>query len=206
MKVVKIIGCGKLHPYVFAKAIGCSKPHPYWRFMNKILLILHTIFLLSCTGGSEMTTAEISPVVGPDELIDFFSAVSIVGDEREWWMETEHMKRFNTERRWIAYNVYMETLGVETKNYFRADSVFVSDVSNIWTGMGNVVVITPRGTLNTDLIHWNRMDDRIHAPEDVHLIRDDHEFWGDDLHTNSSMDFVNLNNVRGAGQVVIENQ
>jgi hypothetical protein len=73
------------------------------------------------------------------------------------------------------------------------------------TGMGNVVVVSPRGTLNTELLHWNRMNDQIHAPYDVYLVRDDHEFWGDDLYTNSSMDFVNLKNVRGVGQVIIDN-
>ena len=169
--------------------------------VNCKLLIVILLFFVSCGDNSEITTADIVRNVGPDEMIDAFTVVTLIGEEQEWLMEADHMMRFNAERRWVAYNVFMETLTEESTNFYRADSVFVSDVTNIMTGMGNVVVTSPRGTLNTDLLHWNRMNDQIHAPYDVYIIRDEHEFWGDDLHSNSNMDFINLRNVRGMGRV-----
>ena len=172
--------------------------------MRLFCAFVFLFILVSCGDNTEITTVDINRVVGPDELIDSFSVVTLIGEEQEWFMVADHVKRFNNERRWIAYNVVMETLSEENTNFYRADSVFVSDITNIMTGMGNVVVVSPRGTLNTELLHWNRMNDQIHAPYDVYMVRDDHEFWGDDLYTNSSMDFVNLRNVRGMGELTID--
>ena len=163
------------------------------------ILLLILLLFTACTNNSEITTADIERRIGPDETIESFRVVSTFGENQEWLMIADLVKRFNAERRWIAYNVFMETLNEDDKNFYRSDSVFVSDVTNILTGMGNVEVLTPRGILKTDLIHWNRMNNRIHAPNDVYLTRDSHELWGSDLHTNSSLDFVDLRNVSGTG-------
>jgi len=176
-----------------------------WKGERIWLLLPLLILFAACTNSSEITTADIERVVGPDETIDFFTVVSTIGETQEWLMTADHVKRFNAERRWVAYNVFMETLNEDDKDFYRSDSVFVSDITNIMTGMGNVEILTPRGLLRTDLLHWNRMNDRIHAPNDVYMTRDNHEFWGSDLHTNSGLDFVDLRSVSGQGQLVIDN-
>jgi lipopolysaccharide assembly outer membrane protein LptD (OstA) len=155
--------------------------------------------LFGCRNKSEIATTDIEKRSGPDELIDNFTVISVIGDSQEWYMTSEFMKRFNSERRWVGYNVIMETLNSEDMSFYKSDSIFVSDITNILTGMGNVEIINPRGILKTDLIHWNRRSDQIHAPNDVYMTRDGHEFWGTNLHTNSSMDYIDLRNVSGEG-------
>jgi LPS export ABC transporter protein LptC len=175
-----------------------------WKGERIWLLLPLLILFAACTNSSEIATADIVRNVGPDETIDNFTVVSTIGERQEWLMIADLVKRFNEERRWVAYNVFMETLNEEDKNFYRSDSVFVSDITNILTGMGNVKITTPSGILKTDLIHWNRMSDRIHAPNDVYLTRDSHEIWGSDLRTDSNLGFIDMRNVTGHGTLIME--
>ena len=124
------------------------------------------------------------------------------GEKTEWLMTADLVERFNSERYWWAYSVFLETLNNEDKNFYRSDSIHVSDISNIFTGMGNVEIISPNGYLSTDKIIWNRMTERIHAPNNVYIKKDSNEIWGNDLNTNMNLDFIDLRHVRGSGNAI----
>jgi lipopolysaccharide assembly outer membrane protein LptD (OstA) len=123
------------------------------------------------------------------------------GENIEWLMRANEAWRFNSERRWIAYEVFLETINMEDKNFFRSDSVYVYEITDEFIGMGNVEIISPRGTLFTEHIIWHRLSDRITAPNEVHLIRDGHQIWGSELYTNSNLDFIDMKTVSGHGVV-----
>ena len=168
--------------------------------MKKIYIIISLLFLLSCKERLDITTSEIERVSSADEIIHNFTMISTIGEMREWIMTANYFERFSNERRWVAYTVFLETLDDGEKNFYRSDSVFVSEVTDILIGMGNVEIITPNGILHTDLINWDRKTDRIHAPNEVYIIKENNEIWGTELFTNSNMDFVNLRSVSGIGQ------
>ena len=167
-----------------------------------ICLCLQSITLFtSCTNRSDISTQNIEKISGADEIIHNMTMVSTIGETREWLMTATYFERFNSEKRWVAYNVFLETLNEVDKNFYRSDSVFVSEITDVFTGMGNVEIISPNGILHTDKIIWDRKTDRIHAPNDIYIINNQNEIWGNYLFTNSNLDFVDLRHVSGIGSV-----
>jgi predicted transcriptional regulator len=159
------------------------------------------VVLISCAGNDEMTTQEMGRNVGPDEVINNLVMTATTGEDIEWQMTAELAKRFNSQRKWIAYDVILETINQEDTNFYRSDSVYVLEIEDEFIGMGNVEIINQRGLLRTDKIIWYRKSDRIFAPNLVYLNRDDHEMWGENLFTNSSLDYIEMQNVRGHGTI-----
>ena len=155
--------------------------------------------MISCVERADISTSTLEKNQGADELIHNFTMVSTIGEIQEWLMHANYFERFSKEKRWVAYDVFLETLEEGEKNFYRSDSVYVSEVTDILTGMGNVEIISPNGILHTDLIIWNRRTDRVHAPNEVYIKNDKNEIWGTELFTNSNLDFVDLKNVSGIG-------
>ena|GEM_PF-3006432 len=166
--------------------------------MGKILIVC-LFFIISCTSKLDITTQNIDKLSGADETIDHFTMVSTIGDDQEWFMTANYFERFSKEKRWVAYTVFLETLNEEEKNFYKSDSVFVSEISDVLIGMGNVEIISPNGILQTDKIIWDRRNDRVHAPNDVYIKNDNNEIWGNDLYTNSNLDYIDLKSVSGRG-------
>ena len=174
----------------------------FMKAVDRLFIFISLVFMvISCSDGTEIATQEIARNTGADELIHDLTMLSTIGDKTEWQMQSRYVERFTDERRWVAYEVFMETMNEADKNFYRSDSVYVNDIEDTFTGMGNVEIISPSGILETDLIIWNRRTDQIHAPNDVYLKRNQHEMWGADLYTNSNLDYVDMKRVRGHGTV-----
>lgn len=167
---------------------------------SKYIYILFSLFLTFCSSNSESITKEIKKRNGHDELILGLQIITTTKNATEWVMNSETVKRYNNEKKWVAYKVFLETINEENKNFYQSDSAYISEIDDILTGMGNVIVISPRGKLYTDKIIWNRMKDEIHAPGEIYLKNDDNELWGSNLYTNSNLDYIDLRNVSGKGQ------
>ncbi|MCL2063533.1 MAG: hypothetical protein FWG98_04080 [Candidatus Cloacimonetes bacterium] len=167
----------------------------------RVFFILFAFFIFSCADRAEISTQDIERVTEADEIIHDFTMLSTIGEMQEWFMKADYFERFSKERRWMAFNVFLETLNETDKNFYRSDSLFVSEITDVYTGMGNVEIISPNGILHTDKIIWDRRTDRIHAPNDVYIKNDNNEIWGSVLYTNSNMDFVDLRHVSGIGSV-----
>lgn len=170
--------------------------------MNKFLYFLVIVFLISaCTRSSDLITQDIDRIYGPDEIIDSLTIISSSKDEVEWIMTSALVKRYSVQKRWTAYDVFIESIEEENKNFYSSDSAFISEMDNIFTGMGNVVIISPNGILKTQKLTWNRLNNQIHAPEEVYLKRNDNEFFGRNLYTNINFDYVDLREVSGHGTI-----
>ena len=166
-----------------------------------ILFITYSIFIfVSCSPTSEISIQSIEKVSAADETIDNFTMYSTIGQNTEWKMNAVYFERFPNERRWVAYDVFLETLNENDKNFYSSDSVFVSEITDILIGMGNVKITSPNGFLSTDKIIWDRRIDRIHAPNEIYLKDAHNELWGNNLYTNSNLDYVELINVSGTGE------
>jgi hypothetical protein len=164
-----------------------------------LLLSMCIISLSGCRAGDEIASQDIEKNIGPDEIIEQLTMMSTIGGDVEWQMKATLAHRYNTDRRWIAYHVDMETLNQDDKSFYRSDSVYVHEIQDEIVGMGNVVLISERGILKTNLVTWHRLTDRIHAPGNFYIVRDDHEMWGENLITNSSLDFIDAQRVSGRG-------
>ena len=85
------------------------------------------------------------------------------------------------------------------------DSAYVDQKENIFTAMGRVVVVNPDGNLKTNLLKWNRSDDKLTAPGDVVLVHQDNIIIGTSLETNLNFDFIKLKEVSAEGSIDEEN-
>ena len=164
-------------------------------------LVLIALVFTACGEKSEVISLNLEKNVGPDEIIDNLQMFATTGEKIEWQMTAGRTKRFLNDRSMIAYDVNLETLNMDDKNFYSSDSAYVYEIQDEFIGMGNVEIITPKGILRTDKIIWNRKTDRIHAPNEVYLKRFEHEMWGKNLHTNSNLDFINMERVSGKGIV-----
>ena len=169
--------------------------------MKIIYLLIIVAVISGCGDKSEISSLDLEKNIGPDEVIDNLIMLATTGNQIEWQMSAGHTQRFIEEKKMIAFDVFMETLNLEDKNFYRSDSAFVYDIQDEFIGMGNVEIITPNGTLKTEKIIWNRKSDRIHAPLRVYIKRQDHEMWGANLITNSNLDFINMEKVSGSGVI-----
>jgi len=167
-----------------------------------LMILFCVIITASChKKNTEMASAEIEKQTGPDEIIENVMMVSTTKDKVEWQMNATLSKRFTADKFMIAYEVTMETLNMTEKNFYSSDSVYVYEIRDEFIGMGNVEIITPRARLKTQKIIWNRLTDTVYAPDEVYVVRDNHQMWGTSLYTNSTLDYINLQNVRGQGVV-----
>ena len=169
----------------------------------KFFTLCICIFLLSCQ-IDEVPTGSLDINRGPDVMIEKFGMSFLVDDTKEWYMNAGLVHKYTDEGRWIAYSVELETLSEVDKNFYRSDSAYIFERTDMLIGMGNVEIITPNGTLFTHYITWNRQTDEVHAPNEVYVKQIDNELWGSELYTNSSMDFIDLKQVRGRGQSELE--
>jgi len=165
------------------------------------LLLFYAVITTSCKKKIEMPSAEIEKLTGADEIIENVTMISISRQNVEWQMKAALSKRFTGDKFMVAYDVEMETINTQDKNFYSSDSVYVYEIKDEYVGMGNVVIISPKAVLKTDKIIWNRLTDSIFAPDEVYIVRDRHQMWGTTLYTNSTLDYINLMNVKGQGTV-----
>ena len=168
--------------------------------MYKYLLII-LLLITSCSKKAEIPSIEMERNSGADEIIDNLLLIASSGEKIEWQMNAGQAQRFLNYKLLIAYKVFVESLNMEDKNYYSSDSAYVHEITDEFIGMGNVELITPKGILRTDKITWNRKTNMIHAPNQVYIKRYNHEMWGENLYTNSNLDFINMEKVSGTGVV-----
>jgi len=173
----------------------------------KILCICLILFFTGCDVKNDMTGQEIEITHEADEIIENVVMTTMMGSKIEWEMKAQLSKRYTADKFMIAYYVTLETLNTMDKNFYSSDSVYVYEVQDEFIGMGNVIITNPKATLKTDKIIWNRLSDKVHAPNDVYLKRDNHEMWGSNLFTNSRLDYIDMQGVSGHGVVerIIDN-
>ncbi|MCL1826805.1 MAG: hypothetical protein FWG20_02075, partial [Candidatus Cloacimonetes bacterium] len=104
------------------------------------IILLLVMSLLSCSDNAEIDVRNIEKNKGPDEIINSFEMILHSGEKTEWLMKADVMKRFNAEKYWWAYIVELETMSDEEKNFYKSDSIHVSDLTDVLTGWGNVEI------------------------------------------------------------------
>jgi LPS export ABC transporter protein LptC len=174
--------------------------------MQKLYIIsLIILLLISCKKKTEATGTDLELNYGPDETVESLRMISTVCETQEWLLIASYAKKYNEKKLWIAYDVIMETLNENDKNFYSSDSAYVYDIENEVHGYSNVVVESPRGIMKTDKVIWHRYNDRIYAPNKVYLKRDNNEMWGHNIITNSNLDYIEAVNVSGKGIIDDEN-
>ncbi len=169
--------------------------------MHRLVFLIpfFIIILNACTDSNEIHVKPMARAIGPDELIDSLTIISTSEDGVDWIMTAQHVKKFNQQKKWTAYQVFIESTEEDNKNFYESDSAYISEVDDIFTGMGNVVIISPKGILKTQKIEWNRKTNKIRAPGFVYLKKDENEFTGTNLFTNINFDYIDLKEVSGQG-------
>ncbi|MCK9328334.1 MAG: LPS export ABC transporter periplasmic protein LptC [Candidatus Cloacimonetes bacterium] len=172
----------------------------------KTLKILSSFFIIisflsSCSKSDEIPVTQLDKKSGPDEIIDSLTIITISKDSVEWKMSSKLVKKYNQQKVWTAYEVFVESLEKNNQNFYQSDSAYISEVDDVLTGMGNVIITSPNGILKTRKIEWDRKTNKIHAPGYIYLKRDDNELTGTNLFTNINFDYVDLKNVSGHGTI-----
>jgi hypothetical protein len=177
------------------------KKHFFYKFFFNIAIatIFAILTLNNCKSSPNIIFDDLVINTGPDETIYNLKMITVTGDKTEWQLEASYAKKFSEKKNWIAYEVEMETLNEEDKNFYSSDSVYVFEIENEFIGYGNVVIKTPNALLKTDKVIWYRNRDRIFAPNDVYFVRDNNEMWGKNVVTNSNLDFLDARNINGQG-------
>lgn len=174
------------------------------KFHHKLFLLsllVFVIFILGC-GKSvlEQKTAALNRGL-PDETSYDVSVYAYVGDRIDYVLSASKIERFYNTRRLIAWNVKIISYddSMQVKSTILADSTYVDEARNYIQAVGSVVLESPNGKIMSRLITWERVADEIFAPEQVILIKDDKVLRGDNLRTNSSISYAEMNAVSAEG-------
>jgi LPS export ABC transporter protein LptC len=168
-----------------------------------ILLILTAFYLIGC-GDSvlEQKTGTINRGL-PDETSSNVSIYAYNQNQIDYILTADKIERYYDTRQLNAWKVKIVTYDAK-KNItgtISADTTYVDEARNLIRAMGNVIFQSPNGTIKSRIINWDRNADEIYTHEKVMLIRDDKTMYGQDLRTNSSMSFAEMNTVSAEGTV-----
>jgi LPS export ABC transporter protein LptC len=169
-----------------------------------LLFCCLTVLLFSSCGKSRLD--QTSPALNrslPDETSTNVSIYEYKENRIDYILTAASIERYYNTRQLRAWKVkitsYNKNKKVETT--ITADTTYVDEARNFIQAMGNVVFVTPNGTIKSRLINWDRNVDEIYTPETVTLIRDGDTLQGNNLRTNSVLSYVELNTVSAEGTV-----
>jgi LPS export ABC transporter protein LptC len=169
---------------------------------NSTLLLL-LLFLAGC--GKSVLDQETTSLNRslPDETSNNVSIYAYKENRVDYILTADKIERFYNTRQLNAWKVRIVTYDGQNKvkGTISADTTYVDEARNLIKAMGNVIFISPNGTIKSRLINWDRNADEIYTPEKVMLIRDDKTLYGDNLRTNSSISFAEMNTVSAEGKI-----
>jgi LPS export ABC transporter protein LptC len=139
----------------------------------------------------------------PDETSRDVNIYAYKGQKIDYILTADRIERFYNTRQLNAWKVSIVTYddNKQISSTFSADTTYVDEARNLIKAIGNVVFQSANGTIKSRVINWDRNADEIYTPEKVTLIRDDKIMFGDNLRTNSSISFAEMNTVSAEGTV-----
>lgn len=182
------------------------------RFLNKhqfkanyipSLFVLFIIFSSGCGKSVLNQTSAVHNRSLPDETSNNVSIYAYKDNQIDYILTASRIERFYDSKRLSAWQVKIVSYdeNSQVKSTITADTTYVDEARNYIQALGNVVFVTPNGTIKSRIINWERNIDEIFVPEKVTLLRDGNLLQGDNLRTNSAISYAEMNTISGEGVV-----
>ena len=167
-----------------------------------IILILSSLFLISCTGDDEASNMPISGQI-PDEQADSIKIISTTKDVIDYELTAVHFYKYYSTKQTFADTVFVTFFNVDgsVKSTLKCNKAELDDAKNTLTGIGNVVVISENGTMKAPLIELDRNTNTLYAKNGVILIREDNVLKGEEMESNLDLDRVEITKVSAQGKL-----
>jgi len=139
----------------------------------------------------------------PDEISSRVSVIAYKGDTLDYVLTADKIERFYNKRQLNAWKVKLVTYDVKQKirSTMLADTTWVDEARNFIVARGNVVLNSPNGQIKTSIINWDRNIDQLNAPEQVELTRDGNILRGQNLRTDATISYAEMDAVSAEGVI-----
>ncbi len=178
-----------------------------YRFSLIILLLASLTLFQGCFKADNGGERFVIDPDAPEEYIEGIEVYTLKGDKSDYKLRAVTIKNFYDEKLTIAYEAKLDSYdknGVHY-SYIECDSAYVENNANLIKAYGHVYLETPNGIVKTDYIEWDKITDKVLAPNRVIMIRDDNEVIGYNLITDSAFKVTYMDNVKAKGTVDEEN-
>jgi len=171
-----------------------------WKISSFFLL-----FQLSCD-SSEKQTESIQFGNLPTKQADSVIVITTELDKIQQKMFADHFDEYD-DGMVITENVYLENYHPDgrIKYTLKCDKAEVDDIKKIITAIGNVVITSEQGILKTPYLIFNQQTEKIDAPHDVELIRENNVLFGKSLKTDIHFEKIEIKSVSAEGKLEDEN-
>jgi LPS export ABC transporter protein LptC len=177
--------------------------NPPWKHLSTIwkLSLLILLFVIGCE-RSETQTESINMENLPTKQADSVVVITTLLDKIEQKMFADHFDEYD-DGMVITENVFLENYHPDgtIKYTLKCDRAEVDDIKKIITAIGNVVITSEQGILKTSFLLFNQQTEKIDAPNDVVLIREDNILYGSDLKTDINFEKIEIKSVSAEGKI-----
>jgi LPS export ABC transporter protein LptC len=172
--------------------------------LNKLLIPLSLLLILILSGCGKSVLSQTGTVLNrslPDETSTNVSIYSYKENRVDYLLTADTIQRYYDLKRLWAWKVKITTYDENgiVKSTIIADTTYVDEARNFIKAIGNVVLTSPNGTIQSHIITWDRNIDEIFCPEKVVLIRDGNTLIGDNLRTDVNITYAEMNAVSAEG-------
>lgn len=169
------------------------------RSVSLALLLL----LALCSCSDEQLTVSTPPLDRrlPDETSENVTITEFNGTKIDYVLKAARIERFNDRKILNAYKVDITAYDSRTgdRSKLMADSTIVDDARNLILANGNVKMESPGGSVASSRMVWDRNLDLLTAPGKVTLVRDGNVLRGENLRTNTRVEFAEMEKISAEG-------
>jgi LPS export ABC transporter protein LptC len=168
-----------------------------------IILSLISLFLLiSCNEKEETSDLPISGKI-PDEMADSVRVISTNKNIIEYELTAVHFYKYYSTKQTFADTVFVTFFNADgsIKSTLKCNKAEVDDVKNTLTGIGDVVVVSDKGTMRAPVMILDRNSNTLYAKNGVILQRESNTIVGEEMKSNLDLDRVEITKVSAEGKL-----
>lgn len=175
----------------------------HWKHLSTIWKIsfIFLIIIMGCeSSDSEMTVTNMDNL--PTKQADSVVVITTLLDKTEQKMFADSFDEYE-DGLVVTENVFLENYHPDgtIKYTLKCDKAEVDDIKKIITAIGNVIITSEQGILKTSYLLFNQQTEKIDAPNDVVLIREDNILYGSDLKTDINFEKIEIKSVSAEGKI-----
>jgi LPS export ABC transporter protein LptC len=166
----------------------------------KLLLLLMALLAACDEKGLNIRTPAMDRNL-PDETSTNVTITEFNGHNVDYILSAKRIERFYDRQMMNAYGTRIQAYDPKKggTSLMEADSTIVDDARNMIYAYGNVKLVSPNGSIAAGRMIWDRNMDEIIAPGAVTLVRDGNTLRGNDLRTNTRIDYAEMQTVSAEG-------
>ncbi len=175
---------------------------PWRRFLRIVLSLLALLLVLSACDekGLDVSTPAMDRNL-PDETSTNVTITEFNGLSTDYILTAKRIERYYDRQILNAYGARIQAYDAKKggTSLMEADSTIVDDARNMIYAYGNVKLSSPNGSISSGRMIWDRNMDEIIAPGPVTLVRSGNTLRGEDLRTNTRIDYAEMKTVSAEG-------